>query len=107
MASFPEYQLPLAQALLQAKLRHWDKALRELAARAAAALVPAMPGFMAGDALDELLPLCTDPVLEVGGRGGCVGWVGWGAGTARGPRVGFRWWQSNGEASSWAGVLVF
>ena len=36
VAGFPEYLEPLAWQLLRVKLRHWDKALRELAAQALA-----------------------------------------------------------------------
>lgn len=36
VAAFPEYSEPLAWHLLRAKLRHWDKGLRELAAQALA-----------------------------------------------------------------------
>lgn len=47
VAGFPEYQQPLAQHLLEVKLRHWEKALRELAARGTAALVATQPDFFA------------------------------------------------------------
>jgi hypothetical protein len=36
VAGFPEYFEPLARHLLLVKLRHWEKALRELAAQALA-----------------------------------------------------------------------
>ncbi len=36
VARFPEYFEPLAWHLLRSKLRHWEKGLRELAARALA-----------------------------------------------------------------------
>lgn len=40
VAVFPEYCAPLARHLVTTQLRHWDKGLRELCARAAAALAP-------------------------------------------------------------------
>ena len=51
---------------MEVKSRHWDKPLRELAARAAAALVPHHARYFAGPALDKLLPACLNDVLEVG-----------------------------------------
>lgn len=62
----PEYRHALATHLVKVKARHWDKALRELAAQAAAALVPYYPSYFAGPALEELLPACLDEQLEVG-----------------------------------------
>ena len=100
VAQFPEYLEPLAGHLLWVKARHWEKAMRELAAAAAAgecscmlgqrwplllctmplthiailirerlpchaALAPISPAYFVGTALPRLLPLCTDPGLEV------------------------------------------
>lgn len=73
VAAFDEYFEPLAWHLLRAKLRHWEKALRELAAQALAALVPCCPAFFLNSALPFMLPLCTDPVLEA--RHGAVAGV--------------------------------
>ncbi|EFJ45543.1 hypothetical protein VOLCADRAFT_94333 [Volvox carteri f. nagariensis] len=61
----PEYRTPLATHLVKVKARHWEKSLRELAARAAAALVPYHASYFAGPALDELLPACLNEQLEV------------------------------------------
>ncbi|KAG2446099.1 hypothetical protein HXX76_000699 [Chlamydomonas incerta] len=63
----PEYRTPLAAHLVTVKARHWEKSLRELAARAAAALAPAGPGpYLAGEGgLDVLLPACLNEQLEV------------------------------------------
>jgi hypothetical protein len=74
------------------QLRHWEKALRELAARALGALVPSSSPWLATTALDCALGLCTDGVRGcevIRGGGGCgptlnpwggVGWGGWGGG---------------------------
>jgi len=42
------YRQPLLEHLVYVKLRHWDRAVRELAASALAALTPADPHFVAG-----------------------------------------------------------
>ena len=65
VAQFREYKQPLADHLLSTKLRHWDRTLRELTSKALAALVPTNPHFSQTEAVDLLLPLCLDPVLEV------------------------------------------
>ncbi|GLI66673.1 hypothetical protein VaNZ11_010603, partial [Volvox africanus] len=64
-ATGPEYRQALATHLVQVKARHWEKALRELAARAAAALVPYNVSYFSGPALDELLPACLNDQLEI------------------------------------------
>ncbi|GLC39358.1 hypothetical protein PLESTM_000887300 [Pleodorina starrii] len=61
----PEYRDALATHLVRTKARHWEKGLRELAARAAAALAPYHASYFSGPALDELLPACLDEQLEV------------------------------------------
>ncbi len=66
MAAFPEFLGALAQFLAGQQLRHWEAALRALAARALGALVATEPPLFAGTMLDRLLPLCLDPALEVG-----------------------------------------
>ena len=43
IATFPEYRTPLMEHLLTAKLRHWERSLRQLTARGLAALVPTDP----------------------------------------------------------------
>lgn len=66
VAAFPEYCLPLAKQLVHAQLRHWEKSLRELAARGLAALATSEAGpYLATEGLDTLLPLCLDPVSSV------------------------------------------
>ncbi len=65
VAQYPEYRRQMAEHLLQAKLQHWDKALRETAAQALAALVPTEPALFEGHFVDALLPLCLHPTLEV------------------------------------------
>jgi hypothetical protein len=64
VAGFEEYHAFMAEHLMTDKLRHWDRSLRCLAARALGALVAARPpAFL--DRLDRLLLLCVDPTLEV------------------------------------------
>lgn len=46
------------------KLGHWERALRELASKALAALVPTQPQLFAEGVLDRLLPMCLDGCLE-------------------------------------------
>jgi hypothetical protein len=46
VARFPEYCRHLVNHLVTVKTRHWDRALRELAARALAELAPADPQFV-------------------------------------------------------------
>lgn len=65
IAHFPEYKQGLADHLLTVKLRHWDRSLRELTSKALAALAPTNPSFFLTTAVDALLPLCLNPVLEV------------------------------------------
>ena len=65
IAQFPEYRQGLADHLLTVKLRHWDRSLRELTSKALAALAPTNPSFFLTTAVDALLPLCLNPVLEV------------------------------------------
>lgn len=66
IAQYPEYRQPLADHLLNIKLRHWERSLRELASKALAALMPSQPEFFQTTAVDTLLPLCLNTVLEVG-----------------------------------------
>lgn len=65
IAQYPEYTQPLVDHLLNTKLRHWERSLRELASKALAALLPSQPEFFSTTAVDMLLPLCLDTVLEV------------------------------------------
>jgi hypothetical protein len=65
VAQFPEYTSALLQHLADVKLRHWDRALRALAAMGLAALAPVAAAQLAGQALPQLLKLVTDDVLEL------------------------------------------
>ncbi|KAJ9523802.1 hypothetical protein QJQ45_020006 [Haematococcus lacustris] len=68
VATYPDYGLHLAQHLVTTQLRHWDKVLRELAAQGLAALAQCQAlsqSYLATQALDTLLPLSLDQVLEV------------------------------------------
>jgi len=65
IAQFPEYKHALADHLLSTKLSHWERSLRELTSKALAALVPTQSGFFQTTAVDMLLPLCLNSILEV------------------------------------------
>ncbi len=65
LAAFREYRPALQAALLERKLRHWDRDLRALAAAALGALVPTDPSWAEQSALPQLRALSLDPVLEV------------------------------------------
>ena len=65
VAQYEEYRREMADHLLQAKLQHWDRALRETAAQALAALVPTEPALFEGHIVNALLPLCLHTTLEV------------------------------------------
>lgn len=65
VASFSEYTQALLEHLVAVKLRHWDKALRSLAAMGLAALAPVAARQLASQALPQLLGLVTSDVLEV------------------------------------------
>lgn len=64
VAAFDPYHRPLATHLLHTKLAHWDPAVRDVAARALAALAPRDPAWYAIDAVDALVPRTLDAVLE-------------------------------------------
>ena len=68
VAAFQPYRRCLAETLLTSKTCHWDKALRLQAACALAALAPLEPEWMAGVAVEELLPrtLHADPGVRHG-----------------------------------------
>lgn len=59
IASLPQYLVPLAEHLLDNKLRNWDAAVRELAAEALAALVHLQPRYFAGTALPAVAAAAT------------------------------------------------
>lgn len=65
VATYPAYRQPMADALLRVKLQHWDAAVRNLAAEAAARLVALDPGFWARIAVPELRAAALNTTLEV------------------------------------------
>ena len=65
VSQYPEYREVLVQHLIRRKLGHWDRALRELAAAAVAAVVPQDPQLFTSRVLQQLLDLCADPCAEV------------------------------------------
>ncbi|BDA42087.1 probable tubulin-specific chaperone D [Coccomyxa sp. Obi] len=65
VGGFEEYRAALVDHLIDRKLGHWERPLRELASRALAALVPTQPQLFAEDVIDRLLPMCLDGCLEV------------------------------------------
>ena len=79
VSCYPEYRELMVQHLIGHKLGHWDRALRELASKALAAVVPQDPAYFSSSILSQLLDLCTDPCIEVSKSGiafrrdlGCV-----------------------------------
>jgi hypothetical protein len=65
VAQFHEYRAALVHHLMSSKLRHWDRAIRGLAAVGLAALVPVAGELLQQHALPHLLSSVTDDVLEV------------------------------------------
>ena len=65
MACYAEYREAMVQHLIRRKLGHWDRALRELASKALAAVVKQDPEYFAENILAQLVGLCTDPCVEV------------------------------------------
>ena len=65
MACYAEYREAMVQHLITCKLGHWDRALRELASKALAAVVKQDPDYFAESVLAQLVGLCTDPCVEV------------------------------------------
>jgi len=55
----------MAWHLARNKSRHWEKGVRELAARGLASLVNLHPGFISQEIIPYLLPLCMDGSIEV------------------------------------------
>ncbi|KAK3429957.1 hypothetical protein EUGRSUZ_E01450 [Eucalyptus grandis] len=58
IAQYEGYLHPFAEELLNSKICHWDKSLRELAAEALSALVKYDPEYFASYILEKLIP-CT------------------------------------------------
>lgn len=65
VGQYPQYRHALLSHLLEVKLKHWDKDVRELSARALARLTPLDPAWMINTAIPSLLPLTTSPDLFV------------------------------------------
>ncbi|WZN60722.1 tubulin-specific chaperone D [Chloropicon roscoffensis] len=65
IAAFDEYSGSLAEHLLDTKLFHWEKVLRELAAKALATLVPMLGEKFAHGALIALLGKAGDLELDI------------------------------------------
>ena len=65
VSSYPEYRELMVQHLIGRKLGHWDRALRELASQALAAVVPQDPAYFGSSILCQLLDLCAKPCIEV------------------------------------------
>ena len=65
VSQYPEYREVMVQHLIRHKLGHWDRALRELASTAVAAIVPQDPQLFTSCILEQLLDLCADPCIEV------------------------------------------
>ncbi|MCO5570692.1 hypothetical protein L7F22_024419 [Adiantum nelumboides] len=55
VAQFEEYRLPMIKELLDTKVRHWDRGLRELSAKALSLLVKYDVDYFGGELLDKLL----------------------------------------------------
>lgn len=68
IAQYDGYLYQFVNELLQSKISHWDKVLRELSARALAALVKYEPDYFANTILERLLPftLSTDLCMRHG-----------------------------------------
>ncbi|XP_024023111.1 tubulin-folding cofactor D isoform X2 [Morus notabilis] len=68
IAQFEGYLHPFVDKLLQNKICHWDKGLRELAAEALSALVKYDPAYCADSVLEKLIPctLSTDLCMRHG-----------------------------------------
>lgn len=62
IASLPQYLVPLAEHLLENKLKNWDAAVRALAADALAELVHLQPQYFA----DVALPLMLERSVDMG-----------------------------------------
>ncbi|QDZ21898.1 tubulin-specific chaperone D [Chloropicon primus] len=65
IAAFKEYSRSLAEHLLDAKMFHWEKVLRELAAKALATLLPTLGESFGHEALGVLLLKTSDLELDV------------------------------------------
>ncbi len=72
VAAFDGYHRPFAEHLTSAKLCHWDKAVRELAAEALARLVPIDPEHHRIVTLKCLAASCIKPSTQDGTHGACL-----------------------------------
>lgn len=68
IAQYEGYLYPFVDELLHSKIGHWDKGLRELAARALSALVKYEPEHFANSVLEKIIPctLSTDLCMRHG-----------------------------------------
>ncbi|PKA48420.1 hypothetical protein AXF42_Ash020938 [Apostasia shenzhenica] len=68
IAKYNRYLCPFAEELLSCKISHWDRSLRELAARALSALAKHDPDYFVGSVLEKLVPctLSTDLCMRHG-----------------------------------------
>ena len=65
IATFVDYRTPLIEHILMTKLRHWERALRELASRALGALVCVDMCYFVSSCIPRLLNMCIESALEV------------------------------------------
>lgn len=73
VASFDGYHRTFAEHLTNAKLSHWDKSVRELAAEALARLVPIDPEYHRTVILKRLASACIMSCTQDGTHGAAVG----------------------------------
>ncbi|XP_058024468.1 tubulin-specific chaperone D [Ahaetulla prasina] len=57
VAGFPEYTQPMIDHLINMKINHWDRVIRELSAEALHNLTPLAPEYITREVLPKLLPL--------------------------------------------------
>jgi hypothetical protein len=65
VAQFPEYFESMVNHLAFIKLRHWEPAIRELAAQSLAAISPFNPDLVINKVLPKLIEACVDKALHV------------------------------------------
>ncbi len=73
VAAFEGYHRTFAEHLTSAKLCHWDKSVRELAAEALARLVPIDPEYHRTVTLKRLANACIEPTSQDGTHGATLG----------------------------------
>jgi hypothetical protein len=65
IAEFEEYRLHLIEHVVQNKLRHWDKGVRELAAQSLYRMTSSAPGYILDLVLPPVIQNVLSPVLEI------------------------------------------